>query len=246
MADHVRAATIAATALLGAAAGWILCAMTVAKDRRRCKAPNAPSWIKTLVEPGFRRVRMREWEDHKWREALGWRGQDLCHSPLSDAVFISAYFYNPIRRILLGAVHFGPNAESHRGLCHGGACTSAFDDAIGHLAFLSGRGPWAGATVQVNVSLKRPIQVGDCLVLEAKIDRVERGKKVFILAELRNASGEIFASCEGLSIAGARLADNPSKRASTADAEALRARQWRRRSDCDGDYCAEPEGWPCA
>jgi hypothetical protein len=32
--------------------------------------------------------------------------------------------------------------ESHRGLCHGGAYTSLFDDFCGHISFISGNSPW--------------------------------------------------------------------------------------------------------
>ena len=32
-----------------------------------------------------------------------------------------------------GVVHFTPGAESHRGLCHGGAMTSVLDDVLGEI-----------------------------------------------------------------------------------------------------------------
>lgn len=32
---------------------------------------------------------------------------------------------------LVGPAYFGPHAESHRGLCHGGSFCSVMDDAIG-------------------------------------------------------------------------------------------------------------------
>jgi hypothetical protein len=57
---------------------------------------------------------------------------------------------------LRGIVHFTSAAESHKGLCHGGAMCSVFDDIIGWTAF-SVTGvciPWSGYTVEVNTRLK--------------------------------------------------------------------------------------------
>lgn len=160
---------------------------------------------------------MREWEDDHWRRTSGWHGYDLIHSPRS-AVYIPCYFYSPFeplglprkghavpRKRLQGPVVFGLHAESHRGLCHGGAMTSAFDDLLGHLAFLAAAtGPWDGATVQVNCKLMKPVRVGQTLLLEGLVTKQER-RKVYVEARLLDEHNEVYATMEGLSIVGAKI-----------------------------------------
>jgi len=87
--------------------------------------------------------------------------------------------------ILTGMVHFTAKSESHQGFCHGGSMTSIMDDAIGWIGFcVTGEcRPWTGFTVQVNTSLKKPVQVGKILMIRAVIDKVER-RKVFAKVEL--------------------------------------------------------------
>jgi len=48
--------------------------------------------------------------------------------------------------------------------------TALLDDVLGHAAFLCGDnapGPWSGATVSVNCSLKKPVAVGSVLKVGA-------------------------------------------------------------------------------
>jgi hypothetical protein len=126
-------------------------------------AAAALPWVAALRrDPAQRRVRLREWEDVAWRRANGWLGRDLCHNPDGRGVRVLEYYWDAGRAVLTGVVWFGPDCESHRGLCHGGAYTSLLDDVCGHYAFLRAE-PWHGATVQVNVSLKRPIRIGQVL-----------------------------------------------------------------------------------
>ncbi|CAJ1353532.1 unnamed protein product, partial [Effrenium voratum] len=123
----------------------------------------------------------------------------------------------PAEKMLQGPVCFGPGAESHRGLCHGGAMTSAFDDLLGHLAFLAaGEGPWSGATVQINCKLCKPVRVGQTLLLEGHVAKQER-KKVFVEARLVGETGEVYGRMDGLSIVGAKMQEEDSE---------LDRRQW--------------------
>jgi acyl-coenzyme A thioesterase PaaI-like protein len=85
--------------------------------------------------------------------------------------------------------------------------TSAMDDALGHIAFFAGEGPWQGATVQVNTKLQKPVRVGQFLKLEATIVKRE-GRKVHVAATLVDADGAVYASMEGLSIAGVKMGDH--------------------------------------
>lgn len=162
------------------------------------------------------RVRLREWEDLKWRDENGWHGRDLCHNPVGKAVRVLQYYYCDETQKMFGIVWFGPHAESHRGLCHGGAMTSLMDDFCGHMAFLnSNKGPWSGATVQVNVALKKPVPVGSILRIVGSI-RKQEGRKVHVEAVLDNGiekgseqqhPGIVYASMEGLSIDGVKMSD---------------------------------------
>ena len=81
--------------------------------------------------------------------------------------------------------------------------TSVMDDVIGWTAFhVSGECvPWSGFTAQVNVSLKRPIQVGSYLKVVGKVVRWE-GRKVWIHSELVAGETEEVVHCtaEGLVI----------------------------------------------
>lgn len=190
---------------------------------RRKKAFNAlpayelPEWLKWLEESSSHlRVRMREWEDGHWRKSSGWHGSDLIHSE-NSAVYIPCYFYSPLEKKLQGPVVFGSSAESHRGFCHGGAMTSAFDDLLGHLAFLAAAtGPWDGATVQINCKLSKPVRVGQTLLLEGHVTKQER-RKVFVEAKLLDANGDVYGMMDGISIVGAKIQSEESE---------LDRRQW--------------------
>ena len=70
-----------------------------------------------------RRVLLREWEDAEWRVKAGWVGSDLIHRPGGRGVQVLAYFWHPETLTLTGIARFGPDAESHRGLCHGASTT---------------------------------------------------------------------------------------------------------------------------
>eukprot|EP00405_Crypthecodinium_cohnii_P023899 CAMPEP_0206486852 /NCGR_PEP_ID=MMETSP0324_2-20121206/41273_1 /ASSEMBLY_ACC=CAM_ASM_000836 /TAXON_ID=2866 /ORGANISM="Crypthecodinium cohnii, Strain Seligo" /LENGTH=253 /DNA_ID=CAMNT_0053965183 /DNA_START=49 /DNA_END=810 /DNA_ORIENTATION=+ len=170
-----------------------------------------PKWVQELEsDKDHYRVLMREWEDEAWRTKCGWQGRDLIHGR-GSAVHIPCYFYSPKARSLKGPVYFTALAESHRGLCHGGAMTSALDDVLGHVCFLAcGAGPWTGATVQLNVKLSKPVSVGQVLKIEAivkeenKVPGKERSK-VFIEATLSDEDGNVYASMDGISVAGVKL-----------------------------------------
>lgn len=155
-------------------------------------------------------VYMREWEEPEWRQRNGWQGSDLCHKPDGRGVVVIKYFHNRQTRELVGFVRFGPECESHRGLCHGGAMCSLLDDVCGHCCFVDSDAPWSGATVQVNCKLKKPVAVGSVLQVVGRVDKRE-GRKVFISAVLRDCDGEgdaVYATMDGLSIAGVKMGDN--------------------------------------
>ena len=109
---------------------------------------------------------------------------------------------------LRGFVHFTSSAESHKGLCHGGAMCSSFDDIIGWTAFcVTGTCiPWSGYTVEVNSRLKKSVPLGSLLELECVVTKIER-RKVYLHATLRkhvalyNDEEEVvYADADGLFI----------------------------------------------
>lgn len=155
----------------------------------------------------LQKVRLREWEDLVFRRENGWKGHDLIHNPEGKAVRILEYYWEPNEQELYGVVWFGPDCESHRGLCHGGSFTSVLDDIAGHIAFLAGDSPWFGATVTINVKLKKPILLGSILRVKGKV--VAEGKKRRVTASLDSVEADgstiQYATLEGLSIAGVRL-----------------------------------------
>ena len=168
-----------------------------------------PSFAWRLEEdPSLHRIKLREWEDLEWRRHSGWKGRDYLHNAHSRAVRVLTYLYEPSSKKMIGVVWFGPDAESHRGLCHGGAMSSLMDDFCGHMAFVDSARPWSGATVQVNVALRKPVPVGSILRVVGKV-RERKGRKVHIEATLDDGEdgGEIYATLEGLSIDGVKMSD---------------------------------------
>ena len=130
-----------------------------------CPSPDdLPPFARALESnSALHRVSLREWEDEEWRHQSGWLGRDYIHNASSRAVRVLSYYYDDRSREMVGVVWFGPDAESHRRLCHGGAMSSLMDDFCGHCAFVTSDAPWSGATVQVNVALKKPVKVGSVL-----------------------------------------------------------------------------------
>jgi len=153
------------------------------------QSKDLPGFAQALRKsPSHRQVKLREWEDTAWRAAQGWKGRDLCHNPDGKGVRLLEYFWEESSQTLTGVVWFGPEAESHRGLCHGGAMCALLDDVCGYYAFMGKGGqPWGGCTVQVNSALRKPVQVGSVLrvVATGEFGETKRGmQKVKIRAVL--------------------------------------------------------------
>ena len=132
-------------------------------------------------------------EVDEYRRTNGWMGYDLCHSRHSS-VRISHYaisygrpssstvLQGGVGTTITGLCHFTHTAESHKGYCHGGSMTAVMDDVIGWTAFcVTGQCiPWSGYTVQVNVTLKHPVQIGSYLILRGTIVKWDGGRKVWV------------------------------------------------------------------
>ena len=161
-----------------------------------------PTWLDELEDDeSYERVRLPEWDNGtEWRQKNGFKGSDYVHGARA-AVHVPRYYLRGVAggvgSKLVGAAHFGPGAESHRGLCHGGTMCSLMDDVIGWTGFCATGvcKPWSGFTVQINTALKKPVDVGAWLRLEGEIVKIE-GRKVSVRARLLGA--DVHCEAEGL------------------------------------------------
>jgi acyl-CoA hydrolase len=156
---------------------------------------------------------VKEWREDGgvYRRDGGWKGSDYMHAPTAHVRIFDYILYGPGESILientnasdysiLSAVAFSRNAESHKGLCHGGTMCAVMDDAIGWCGFCESGvcKPWSGYTVQVDTSLKKPIEVGSVLKIIAWIEKRDR-RKIYIGAKLVSADGlSVHATAKGL------------------------------------------------
>lgn len=180
--------------------------------------PPLPDWFIALrSKPTFREtLDVREWkEDQKeWRNSKegGWLGNDYVHSPTAGVRVLEYQLHGPVESsssgsgtisdfALIGPAFFTENSESHKGLCHGGSMCSLMDDVVGWLGFCSSGElkAWEGFTVQIDTSLKKPVQVGSMLRVEASIIKREGARKVYIAARLTDPnSAAVHCECNGL------------------------------------------------
>ena len=164
-------------------------------------------WLLPLWDdPAFDSVAARypEWgaDAASYRRAHGWLGHDLVHSARSSGPRVLGYWVERATRTLVGIVRFGPGCESHRGLCHGGSMCSVLDDVLGHAAFVSdgaAKGPWSGATVQVNCALKKACRVGAVMKVWGRV-RERKGRRAFIDGGLEAEDGTVHAVLDGVTV----------------------------------------------
>lgn len=141
-----------------------------------------------------------EWCDQTHRSSAGFLGSDLIHSRKTLGPRILKYFHDKSTNTLLGACVFGPAGESHAGYCHGGSMCSVLDDVCGHAAFVCGGcGPWAGCTVQVNCTLKKPVKIGQVLKVWGRV-KERKGRKLFIEGALEGEDGLCYATLDGIAL----------------------------------------------
>ena len=182
--------------------------------------PPLPSWFVALrSQPTFRQtLDVKEWRDDQkeWRNSNegGWLGNDYVHSPTAGVRVLEYQLHGPVGDsnsgssndnfadfTLVGPALFTENAESHKGLCHGGSMCSLMDDIVGWLGFCSSgeMRAWEGFTVQIDTSLKKPVKVGSVLRVEATVSKREGPRKVYIAARLVDPeTGALHCECNGL------------------------------------------------
>lgn len=141
----------------------------------------------------------REWHDDEWRKTSGWKGNDFIHARHSRGPRVLRYFHNRSESLLVGAVVFGPDSESHAGYCHGGSMTAVLDDVLGHTAFVTGGETWGGATVTVNCKLTKPIAIGSVLKVWGRV-KERKGRTIFIDGGLEAEDGTVHALLDGVAV----------------------------------------------
>ncbi len=182
--------------------------MYIEKRRKRKYLVGCPNeqtdlgWLSNLCDdPHLEDVDLlyREWNDEIFRKENGWSGQDFMHNKKSNGPRILRYFFDRSSGTLVGIVTFGPDSESHAGYCHGGSMTAVLDDVLGHTAFVAGKGPWSGATVVVNCTLKKPVKVGQVLKVWGRV-KDRQGRKTFIEGGLIAENGDVHATSDGITM----------------------------------------------
>ena len=198
------------------------------QHQQQQKQTPLPAWFISLKsQPSFiETLYVREWQgDEKgWRNSDegGWLGNDYVHSSTAGVQVLEYQLHGPrgssssssssgsgsgtgsdncLDYTLIGPALFTANAESHKGLCHGGSMCALMDDIVGWLGFCSTGQlrAWEGFTVQIDTSLKKPVKVGSILRVEATISRREGLRKVYIQARLVDPESKVLhCECSGL------------------------------------------------
>ena len=80
---------------------------------------------------------------------------------------------------------------------HTGAMAAVMDDFCGHMAFVNTtKGPWSGATVQLNISLQKPVPIFSILRIHGKITK-KHGRKIYVDAILDDGGDNIGVGGDG-------------------------------------------------
>ena len=134
---------------------------------------------------------------------------DFCHSETSPAQ-VQEYAFDHDKQILTGKIFFNERAQGHGGFCHGGATCAIMDDLIGWYGFCTGNSekkcvPWSAYTIQVNVSLRKPIPVNRSYRCKATLIEQARSKsgklKIHAKATIVSEDGNTtYATATGWSI----------------------------------------------
>jgi len=106
------------------------------------------------------------------------------------------YFRRERDGALVGKIWFGPGTEGPPGHAHGGSMAAVLDEAMGAAAWMAGH---AVVAAKLTVEFRRMLPLGNEVLLEVWIDRVE-GRKVITRGRLFGQDGEPYAEGEGLFI----------------------------------------------
>lgn len=91
--------------------------------------------------------------------------------------------------------------ESQQGppmIAHGGALAAVLDEAMGYIGFEAADGPVL--TVNLNVSYRAAVFVGEAVMIRSEFDRRE-GRKIFARATIHKTDGTLAVQAEAIFIA---------------------------------------------
>ena len=106
------------------------------------------------------------------------------------------YYRHKETKEMLSKVWFGPGAQGPPGQAHGGSTAAVMDEGMGVAAWLAGHLVLAA---KLNIEYKKLLPLGTVATLQARVVEV-KGIRVKMIAELKNANGELFCKAEGLFI----------------------------------------------
>ena len=100
-------------------------------------------------------------------------------------------------------VELGSELTGHPGVVHGGFTAALLDDLFGWAASSERKarnlGP-ANFTANLDVNYRRPLLAGSTYLVEVRVDRVEKSKKVYLSATLSDAQGRTCVEATSLYI----------------------------------------------
>ena len=91
-----------------------------------------------------------------------------------------------------------PKFQGWQGILHGGIISTLLDEAFAHAAGGAARavGGDGAVTAEMTVQFKRPVPIGQPIVLTGRVKRVQ-GRLIEAESELTDASGTVLASAQG-------------------------------------------------
>ena len=100
-------------------------------------------------------------------------------------------------------VEVGNELNGHPGVVHGGFTAALLDDLLGWTASSEKRArglDGASLTANLNVNYKRPLYSDGAFLVELRADRIEKRKKVFLSATVKDSKGRVCVEATSLYI----------------------------------------------
>ena len=110
--------------------------------------------------------------------------------------------FSPQRDGFVAQYTFKQHQQGPKNIAHGGAVAALIDEAMTTTVYKSGYGP--AYTVNLNISYRAPIYVGETVNIYGRLLQVE-GRKLFLRAEIHLLNGTLSTEADGLFI---RLLDD--------------------------------------
>ena len=97
------------------------------------------------------------------------------------------------------AAHQGPPAH-----VHGGASAAVLDEAMGAVVWRAG---YSVVAVNLEINYKKPVPLGQSMVIEARIDKIHP-HKVLTTSEIRLPDGSVAVTGRGIYVEAPQLFEN--------------------------------------